>query len=100
MSKPDIICAALRNRQLLEFEYEGLRRVVAPYCHGFTSKNEVLRAVQVQGESRSRGIGSGKLWTVSKMLDLRATGATFEPDDPHYNPDDSAMVTIHCRVRR
>ena len=96
----DIICAAIRNRELLEFDYDGLHRVVAPYCHGFTSKNEVLRAVQVQGESHSRGMGFGKLWKLEKMLDVRRAGDPFVPDDPHYNPNDTAMTRIHCRVRR
>lgn len=96
----DVICAAIRNCELLEFDYDGLHRVVAPYCHGFTGKGEVLRAIQVGGESRSPGIASGKLWTLDKMLDVRRTGAPFTPDDPHYNPNDSAMATIHCRVRR
>src|SRR5215471_3174159 len=84
------ICSAIRNRVLLEFEYGGLRRVVAPYCHGVTRNGEALRALQVGGESRSRGFGFGKLWMVSRMSSLRATGRTFQPDDPNYNPNDSA----------
>lgn len=96
----DVICAAIRNCELLEFDYDGLRRVVAPYCHGFTSKGEVLRAIQVRGESRSHGMGFGKLWMVDKMLDVRRTAEPFAPDDPHYNPNDSAMTRIHCSVRR
>lgn len=95
-----IICAAIRDLRLLEFDYDGLHRVVAPYCHGFTAHGEVLRAVQVRGESHSRGMGFGKLWKLSKMLNLRPTTEPFVPDDPHYNPDDSAMVTIHCRASR
>lgn len=96
----DAICAAIQNCELLEFEYEGLHRVVAPYCHGVTNRGEVLRAVQVRGESRSRKMGFGKLWMVDKMRDLRRTAEAFVPDDPHYNPNDRAMVTIHCNVRR
>lgn len=96
----DIVCAAIRDRNLLEFDYDGLRRVVAPYCHGFTDKGEVLRAIQVQGESRSRAMGFGKLWTLAKVLNLRRTGDVFVPDDPQYNPNDRAMTRIHCRVVR
>ncbi len=94
----DVIRAAIRRCELLEFDYDGLHRVVAPYCHGFTDENEVLRAIQVRGDSHSRGMGFGKLWTVDKMLDVRPTGEAFVPDDPHYNPNDSAMAKIHCRV--
>ena len=34
------------------------------------------------------------------MLEVRRTGDAFVPDDPNYNPNDTAMTTIHCRVRR
>jgi hypothetical protein len=95
-----VICAAIRDNMLLEFDYAGLRRVVAPYCHGFTARGEVLRAVQVRGASHSHGVGFGKLWTVTKMLNLRRTSEPFAPNDPQYNPNDSAMVEIHCRVHR
>jgi hypothetical protein len=86
------ICAAIRDCELLEFDYDGLHRVVAPYCHGFTAENEVLRAIQIRGASHSRGMGFGKLWTVEKMLNVRATGEAFVPDDPHYNPNAIAVL--------
>lgn len=95
----ELLCAAIRNLELIEFEYEGLLRVVEPYCHGFTRNGEVLRAIQVGGESRSRGMGFGKLWTVDKPRHVRATGKHFVPNDPNYNPNDSAMTNIHCAVR-
>jgi len=95
------ICEAIRDRRVLEFEYEERHRVVHPYCHGFTSKGaESLRAIQVEGETRSGGFGFGKMWTVSKMSGLRVTGRGFVPDDPHYNPDDQGLGVIHCRVER
>ncbi len=94
-----IFCEAIRTRFLLEFDYHGLHRVVAPYCHGISTRGvEVLRAVQVRGMSASRGFGFGKLWVVSDIVAPRMTGDRFVPDDPRYNPDDRAMKTIHCRV--
>jgi hypothetical protein len=34
------------------------------------------------------------------MSHLRTTiGRRFQPEDPDYNPDDSAMAEIHCRVK-
>lgn len=96
----DIICAAIRDRVLLELDYDGRHRVIVPYCHGMTKHGEVLRAVQVGGDSRSGALGFGKLWTVEKMLNVRRTEVAFLPNDPHYNPQDSAMTTIHCCVQR
>jgi hypothetical protein len=94
-----LICDAIRRRALLEFEYGGSHRVVQPYCHGTTGTGrESLRAIQIGGESRGRLIPSGKLWTVAKMIDVKVSGQAFVPNDPHYNPNDSAMASIHCRV--
>jgi hypothetical protein len=93
------ICDAIRRRRLLTFEYQDRTRVVAPYCHGWSSGGkELLRGVQVGGESASGAFGFGKLWHVSRIVDPRTTDETFEPDDPDYSPDDAAMERIHCRV--
>jgi hypothetical protein len=94
------VCEAIRAQRILEFDYDGYHRVVQPYCHGFTSKGaEILRAVQVnEADSRSGGRGFGKLWTVAKMQNLRVAVETFDADDPDYNPNDTAMPEIHCRV--
>ena len=97
------ICEAIGARRLLEFDYGGSHRVVQPYCHGFTRKGaETLRAVQISSESSDSGSGGrgfGKLWTVLKMQNLRVASQTFVPDDPDYNPDDSALLEIHCCVK-
>jgi hypothetical protein len=94
-----LICEAIAERTLLEFGYEGHRRIVAPYLHGVGRRRlDLLRAVQVGGSSRSGQLGIGKLWTVAKMVEVRPTGEHFVPNDPTYNPADPAMIKIHCRV--
>lgn len=94
------ICEAIGAQRMLEFDYGGYHRLVQPYCHGFTRKGaETLRAVQVSSDSRSGGRGFGKLWTVAKMQNLRVAVETFAPDDPDYNPNDTALTEIHCRVK-
>ena len=93
------VCAAIRTLVVLEFEYRGLQRVAAPYAHGFTKRgDEAVRAVQLRGESRSAGLGFGKLFLCSEMKRVRLTGEGFVPDDPDYNPDDSVFARVHCRV--
>lgn len=94
-----LLCEAIATRRLLAFTYEGLARVVAPYCHGFTKAgDEVLRGIQVRGSSRSGHFISGKLWTVSKMRLVRTLEEAYQANDPSYEPDDSAMARVHCRV--
>jgi hypothetical protein len=93
------ICEAIRKRVLLQFLYDGRLRVVAPYCHGVSTRgSEVLRAIQVRGSSASNEFGFAKLWLVAKMERPLMLVETFVPDDPDYNPDDSAMREIHCRL--
>jgi hypothetical protein len=98
----EIICKAIERRSLLEFDYNGLHRVVEPYLLGeTTANNAALRAVQVRGESSNpRGSEEkfGKLWTLASMSNVRMLNETFEPDDPDYNPDDKGMKSIRCRV--
>lgn len=94
-----VICEAIRRRLLLEFQYDGHPRLVAPYCHGISTRgNESMRAVQIGGAPVQAGARFGKLWTISKMSDVRLTEVSFIPDDPHYNPNDSAMKQIHCCI--
>jgi hypothetical protein len=94
-----IICEAIQKRALLEFRYHDTPRVVAPYCHGISTRGvEVLRAIQVRGESGTGGFGLGKLWSIDEMVGLRILAERFTPDDPRYNPDDSAMKQVHCHV--
>ncbi len=94
-----ILCEAIRKRLLLEFQYHGKPRVVAPYCHGISTRGvEVLRAIQIRGQSSSGGFGVGKLWAVADMVGLRLLDEPFAADDPNYNPDDTAMTRIHCRI--
>ena len=94
-----LICEAIATRKRLAFTYEGHLRVVDSYCHGFTREgSEVLRAVQKRGSSRSGNFQGGKLWTVSKMRLVRTLDEDFVPDDPDYEPNDSAMARVHCRI--
>jgi hypothetical protein len=93
-----LLCEAMRDRRVLAFDYHGHERRVAPYCHGFNARGEVLRAVQIGGTSASGGFGFGKLWIVAEMQRVRVSEESFVPDDPDYHPDDSAMMRIHCRI--
>ena len=100
------ICKAISERRLVQFGYHGKLRIVAPYCHGTSTRGkDVLRGIQLRGESSSGPVGGkgmgkpmGKLWALADMTGLRVLDETFEPDDPNYNPNDSAMSEIHCRV--
>jgi len=96
MDAKALICDAIRQRSRLEFDYFHKRRIVEPYCFGIsTAGNESLRAIQVAGEGS--GFGFGKLWSLAEISNIQL-GKPFTPKDPNYNPNDSAMKVIHCRI--
>jgi len=89
-----LICQAIQQRRQLAFDYNGRRRIVAPYCYGISTKdNESLRAIEVGG-----GKPFGKLWTLSEMSRIELSDRHFVPNDPNYNPNDSAMKRVICRI--
>ena|SRR5689334_10939165 len=95
----NIFCEAIERKALLEFHYQGHLRIVQPYCFGVSKRDKnVLRAVQVRGSSASNQLGIGKLWSVDEVLAPRILDETFAPNDPTYNPNDTAMKRIYCRL--
>ncbi len=94
-----LICEAIHARKLIYFYYGGGYRTVEPFCHGIsTAGNEVLRAYQVGGYSRSRRFGGWRLFRVAKILYLQTTEQEFEGYREDYNPKDPQMVEICCQV--
>jgi hypothetical protein len=93
------ICAAIRNREVIEFYYDGAIRVVEPFCYGENSKgNYVLRAYQVGGYSSSGEPLGWRLYREDKMTNITSTGRRFSPNRSDYNPNDKDMVRIICNV--
>jgi hypothetical protein len=93
------ICAAIRDRAIVQFHYNGGLRTVEPHCHGVSKDgNELLRGYQTEGYSQSGNPVGWKLFSVSKISSLQQTGEGFSSNRPDYNPNDRAMKSICCRV--
>lgn len=91
----DFICTAIANRSVIEFQYKGQSRTVEPHLLGVDSDGDVtLSAWQLSG-----GSGQGfRDFHVSKLSGPSTTGATFSGPRPGYNPNDSTLVRIICRL--
>ncbi len=64
-----IITKAIKNRNILEFNYQGLYRVVEPHTFGvYRNGNELLVAYQIDGESKSR---KSPFWSNFKLKRLK-----------------------------
>ncbi len=93
------ICDAIRDRAIVEFEYDGGMRTVEPHAHGIsTAGHEVVRGYQVEGFSRSGNPEGWRLYDIFKIEGLRRTGTVFTQDRPNYSPDDRQMRSVHCHV--
>ncbi|AEM78240.1 hypothetical protein [Thermoanaerobacter wiegelii] len=93
------ICSAIKNREVIQFYYEGGIRIVEPFCYGESTKgNLVLRGYQVDGYSSSGNPIGWKLFIVDNMHNISLTGRKFSGLRPDYNPNDRGMVRIICNV--
>lgn len=90
----DLICNAIANRQVLCFRYSGRVREVEPHLLGYDGDGDLtLSAWQL--------IGTGSGWRdfhVSKASGLATTGKTFAGARAGYNPSDSTIDRVVCRL--
>lgn len=94
----DLICEAIENQNIIEFEYNGEPRVVEPHCLGVsTAGNTVLRAYQIDGYSSSGKMG-WKLYDLNNADGLEILDETFDGPRDGYNPNDKAMDEIICAL--
>ena len=93
------ICSAIESRKIIVFNYDGGSRRVEPYCYGISRNGkELLRAYQISGFSRSRNPSGWKLFHVSKIKGVQIINEAFIHNRRDYNPRDSAMERIYCKV--
>lgn len=93
------ICAAIHERMLICFEYDGHPRVVVPAAFGShaSTGNLVLRGYQVGGSSSTRTPPLWNLFLVEKM-GLELEGGAFADDPPGYRKGDKRISPIQCEL--
>jgi len=90
-----LIEQAIRERRNITFLYSGDMRKVEPHLLGITLKNVLtLSGWQTEGP---RGDG-WRGYHVNKISDLKILDENFHNVRPGYNPHDSTMAKIICRV--
>jgi len=94
-----MISAAIQNKQLLSFTYDGYSRTVEPHCYGVDTKgHRALRAYQVGGGSDSGEFTGWKIFHVDEMRGLSALAAQFASPRQGYKRGDKAFVAIHAQL--
>jgi predicted DNA-binding transcriptional regulator YafY len=89
------ICSAIKNKQVISFYYKNRQRFVEPHLLGCNQTNELrLSAWQLQG-------GTQEGWRdfhISKISSLAITDKNFVSSRQGYNPNDSTILRIECRL--
>ncbi len=93
------LCAAIRRRSLVMFEYGDLIRVVEPHRFGINSAgHEMLSGWLRAGYSRSDPAGGWRNYLLSDVSALQVLDAPFVGSRPGYVAHDPRMHEIYCEL--
>lgn len=93
------ICLAIKNRQYIEFKYDGHPRRVVPFATGShaTTGTPVMRGLQVAGSSASGKFDFPKLFELGKMTDFKILDEHFEMPE-RFEEGDDHIDPIECEL--
>lgn len=92
----NIIVTAIEQTNVLSLTYDGIPREVEPHAYGVSKGgNELLRCYQISGRHNSEKPHDWELFSVSQIMSLVNTGATFAGPRPDYKRGDKAMAVIY-----
>jgi hypothetical protein len=93
------LCAAIRRRSLVMFEYGDLIRVVEPHRFGINSAgHEMLSGWLRAGYSRSDPAGGWRNYLLSDVSALQVLDAPFVGTRPGYVAHDARMREVYCEL--
>lgn len=93
------LCAAIRRRSLVMFEYGDLIRVVEPHRFGINSAgHEMLSGWLRAGYSRSDPAGGWRNYLVRDVSALQVLDAPFAGTRPGYVAPDPRMREVYCEL--
>jgi hypothetical protein len=93
------LCAAIRRRSLVMFEYSDLIRVVEPHRFGVNSAgHEMLSGWLRAGYSRSDPAGGWRNYLLNDVSALQVLDAPFAGTRPGYVAHDPRMREVYCEL--
>ena len=89
----ELLIAAISGRKLVTLWYDPGARVIEPHAFGIGTDGQLLlRAFQIEGESKSGEHVHWKLFRIDRMRDVAHNGVTFFGPRPEYKQNDRAMT--------
>jgi hypothetical protein len=96
--KKDLLCRAIAGKHLVQFKYDGRSRIVEPFACGMSKANNyVLRGFQIRGSDKTKPL-CWRMYELAEISQLSVTQHGFKGKREDYNPEDSAMTEIFCRI--
>jgi hypothetical protein len=93
----DVICQAIKEKRLLELQYEGQPRRVAPHVYGIDAAgDELLSCYQVWGGSDGEPAGWLSL-RLAEISQLTLTSKRFAPRRENQRSE-AAIARVFCQV--
>ena len=90
---------AIRNLNVIAFQYEGFSRTVEPHTYGIDGKGHyAVRGYQVAGGSQSGEYVGWKLFHVNEMHGLSVLPAKFAGPRQGYKRGDKAFRSILAQL--
>lgn len=93
------ICDAIRDGEIIEFEYEGMIRIVEPFVYGTDSTGApILRGYQIGGfNTENDNSYTWDTYKVDLMGTVKFIGKKFEEHRAGFDSDDETFTSIFCR---
>lgn len=94
-----VLLKSLDMRKRVAFEYDGLERIVEVHTIGTTTTGKpCIRAYQVAGGSISAEFEGWKMFTLSRVHNVKLMDTDAALPRPGYQRDDRGMSTIEAQV--
>ncbi len=93
------ICDAIRDGEIIEFEYDGAIRIVEPFLYGNDAEGvAILRGYQIGGFNRLNDNSyTWDTYKVDEMSTVKFIGKKFDDKRAGYDPNDPAFTSIYCK---
>ncbi len=94
-----LICDAIREMKLLQFQYHGHLRIVQPATYGIDENGrKALLAYQIRDKSATGHIPRWRIFHESDICALSILDEQFSENPPGYVRDDKWFSNIWCQL--
>ncbi|WP_312652378.1 hypothetical protein [Proteiniclasticum sp.] len=93
------ICDAIRDGEIVEFDYDGMVRIVEPFIYGLTSGGvQVMKGYQIGGYNRENDNSYDWVtFEVNQIGTIKFIGKKFTTKRDGYMKQSEDIKTVYCK---